>query len=66
MAKLAISGGEKVRTEPWPSWPVWDEREIEALEATVRSGHWGRRTLSKAPRSKRLLRSTRMQSSASL
>ncbi len=42
MAKLAINGGAKVRTKPWPSWPIWDEREIEALEATVRSGHWGR------------------------
>lgn len=42
MAKLAINGGEKVRTRPWAAWPVWDEREIEALEEVVRSGHWGR------------------------
>ncbi len=42
MAKLAVNGGDKVRTKPWPSWPVWDEREIEALEDVVRSGHWGR------------------------
>ena len=42
MAKLAINGGEKVRTKPWPTWPVWDEREIKALEEVVRSGHWGR------------------------
>ena len=42
MAKLAINRGEKVRTKPWPAWPVWDEREIEALEEVVRSGRWGR------------------------
>ena len=42
MAALAINGGEKVRTKPWPTWPVWDEREIKAVEEVVRSGHWGR------------------------
>jgi len=42
MSKLAINGGEKVRTKPWPEWPVWDEREIKALEEVIRSGHWGR------------------------
>lgn len=42
MPKLAINGGEKVRTKPWPKWPVWDEREIKALEKVIRSGHWGR------------------------
>ncbi len=42
MPRLAINGGEKIRTDPWPQWPVWDEREIKALEEVVRSGHWGR------------------------
>ncbi len=42
MSKLAVNGGERVRTKPWPRWPVWDEREIKALEEVVRSGHWGR------------------------
>ena len=42
MARLAVNGGDKVRTEPWPRWPVWDEREIKALEEVVRSGRWGR------------------------
>lgn len=42
MPRLAINGGERVRTKPWPQWPVWDEREIAALEEVVRSGHWGR------------------------
>lgn len=42
MARLAVNGGDKVRTKPWPRWPVWDEREIKALEEVVRSGRWGR------------------------
>ncbi len=42
MAVLAINGGDKVRTKGWPSWPIWDEREIKAVEDTVRSGRWGR------------------------
>jgi len=42
MAKLAINGGEQVRTKPWPSWPIWDERDVKAMEDTVRSGRWGR------------------------
>ena len=42
MAKLAINGGDPVRTKPWPTWPVRDEREIKALEDVVRSGRWGR------------------------
>ena len=42
MSRLAINGREKVRAKPWPEWPVWDEREIEALEEVVRSGRWGR------------------------
>ena len=39
--KLAIEGGTPVRTEPFPSWPVFDEREEKALIEVVRSGHWG-------------------------
>jgi len=42
MPELAINGGPKLHTKPWPSWPVWDEREIRALEEVVRSGRWGR------------------------
>ena len=39
--KLAINGGKPVRTEPFPAWPVFDEREIEAVTEVVRSGNWG-------------------------
>ena len=40
--KLAILGGERVRTAAWPSWPVWDpEAENDILEM-LRSGRWWR------------------------
>ncbi len=42
MAKLAVAGGEPVRTKPFPSWPVWGEEEIRYLTGVVRSGKWGR------------------------
>jgi len=41
MAQLAINGGEKTRTKPFPGWPVFDDTEVKALEEVVRSGHWG-------------------------
>ncbi|HIE52490.1 MAG TPA: DegT/DnrJ/EryC1/StrS aminotransferase family protein, partial [Armatimonadetes bacterium] len=42
MAKLAIKGGKPVRTKPLGvAWPIYDEREIEALAEVVRSGEWG-------------------------
>lgn len=41
MSQLAILGGNPVRTEPYPSWPVFDERDVEAVVAVVRSGRWG-------------------------
>ncbi|NLS75746.1 MAG: DegT/DnrJ/EryC1/StrS family aminotransferase [Chloroflexi bacterium] len=41
MSKLAILGGAPVRTAPFPSWPVRDEREAEAVAEVARSGQWG-------------------------
>jgi len=41
MSELAILGGPKTRSQPYPEWPVWDERDIEAVTAVVRSGRWG-------------------------
>ncbi len=41
MPKLALNGGEPTRTQPFPDWPIWDEREEKALLETLRSGHWG-------------------------
>ncbi len=42
MEKLAIAGGEPLRTTPFPSWPVHDEAEVEAVAEVVRSGKWFR------------------------
>lgn len=41
MAKLALFGGEPVRKEPYPEWPVHDERDVEAVTRVVKSGNWG-------------------------
>jgi dTDP-4-amino-4,6-dideoxygalactose transaminase len=41
MSKLAIDGGQPVRTVPFPSWPIWDEREEELLLQVLHSGNWG-------------------------
>lgn len=41
MAELAVFGGEPVRTEPYPRWPVFDQSEIDAVTRTVLSGRWG-------------------------
>ena len=41
MSELAILGGSKTRTEPYPEWPVWDERDVQAVTEVVRSGRWG-------------------------
>ena len=42
MAKaLAIDGGEPAVTERIPDWPVWDDRELGALEEVLASGEWG-------------------------
>jgi dTDP-4-amino-4,6-dideoxygalactose transaminase len=35
---LAISGGTPVRTEIFPPWPAFEEEEIEAAAAVLRSG----------------------------
>jgi dTDP-4-amino-4,6-dideoxygalactose transaminase len=38
MTKLAIDGGLPVRTAPFPQWPAFDEDEIAAASAVLRSG----------------------------
>lgn len=42
MTHLAICGGKPVREKPYPSWPIFDEREEKALIEVLRSGKWGR------------------------
>ena len=39
--KLAIHGGEPVRTEPYPTWPMAGGREEELLLEVIRSQQWG-------------------------
>ncbi|MFC1729260.1 DegT/DnrJ/EryC1/StrS family aminotransferase [candidate division KSB1 bacterium] len=41
MGNLALNGGSPVRTAPFPSWPVWDERELESVKSAIESGKWG-------------------------
>ena len=41
MSELAILEGTPVRTKPYPSWPVHDERDVAAVTAVVESGRWG-------------------------
>lgn len=36
--KLAIEGGERVRSVPFPPWPDFDSEVIEVTEAVLRSG----------------------------
>jgi len=43
MSRLALKGGTPVRNvkkNPWPQWPVWDQREEKALRDVLRSGVW--------------------------
>ena len=43
MSRLALKGGTPVRdakTNPWPQWPVWDQREERALLEVLHSGVW--------------------------
>lgn len=42
MSKLAVNGGEPVRSprRPWPVWPPATERAVELITEVVRSGKW--------------------------
>jgi dTDP-4-amino-4,6-dideoxygalactose transaminase len=39
---LALLGGEKTRTQPFASWPVFGAEEERRLLRTLRSGKWGK------------------------
>ncbi len=41
MSELAILGGPKARTDPYPAWPVWDQRDIDAVTEVIKAGRWG-------------------------
>lgn len=42
MPELGILGGRPLRAKPFPSWPVFDENEEQALLEVLRSGKWWR------------------------
>lgn len=39
--RLAVDGGQPVRTAPFPAWPIFDEREERLVLEVLRSGKWG-------------------------
>ena len=41
MSTLAIMGGSPTRTQPYPSWPIFTEQDIEAVTQVIKSGRWG-------------------------
>jgi len=41
VGKLAIDGGQKLRTEPFHPWPVVDDEDVKAVAEVVASGKWG-------------------------
>jgi dTDP-4-amino-4,6-dideoxygalactose transaminase len=41
MSTLAIHGGTPVRTRAFPSWPMGDDMDVEAVGRVIRSGVWG-------------------------
>jgi dTDP-4-amino-4,6-dideoxygalactose transaminase len=36
----AILGGDPIRRQDYPSWPIWDDRERALLSQTLESGGW--------------------------
>ena len=42
MPNLAIHGGPPAKTKPFPDWPIYDDREREALNEVLESGVWWR------------------------
>jgi len=41
MSELAALGGTPIRPEPYPEWPVYDQRDIQAITDVIKSGCWG-------------------------
>lgn len=42
MNKLAINGGNPIKTKPFPKWPMYSERELELVQEVVKSNNWWR------------------------
>lgn len=41
-SKLAVLGGQPIRTAAFPGWPVFDKSDEDALLCVLRSRRWGR------------------------
>lgn len=41
MSTPAIAGGTPVRTRPFPAWPEFDRREVDAVRQVIESRNWG-------------------------
>ena len=39
--KLAILGATPIQEVPYPPWPVYDDRDIQAFSEAIHSGNWG-------------------------
>jgi dTDP-4-amino-4,6-dideoxygalactose transaminase len=42
MAELALLGGKRTKTKPFPEWPQYDEKERRALQEVLESRVWWR------------------------
>lgn len=42
MSQLALKGGPRTKTKPFPAWPIHDERERQALLEVLESNIWWR------------------------
>jgi dTDP-4-amino-4,6-dideoxygalactose transaminase len=40
MSQLAILGGSKAVTQPFPRWPEWNEKDTQAVSRAVATGKW--------------------------
>lgn len=40
--RLAVTGGSPIRTSPFVKWPVYDQREVDALSQALASAKWNR------------------------
>ena len=40
--KPALLGGSPVKTDKFPSWPVWENNDRSEMDGTLTSGKWGR------------------------
>lgn len=41
---LAVNGGEKTKTKPFPKWPIYSDRELELVTDVIKSQEWWRMT----------------------